>query len=79
LVLTISTVSVLGMRSIDKDLDKIVDDRWPTTVWSNEIIDIINVSARAFRNSLLSDISQSSSDLSGPDANLKGIVGSFKT
>jgi methyl-accepting chemotaxis protein len=55
MALIISAVSIFGMKSIDGDIDKIVNDRWPKTVWANDITDNINVVARALRNAILLD------------------------
>ena len=53
MALIIATVSIVGMRAVDNDLDKIVDDRWPKTICANDIVDKVNVVARAIRNALL--------------------------
>jgi methyl-accepting chemotaxis protein len=51
--LSIATASLVVLRSTARDLDKIVRDRWPKTVWANDIANNINVVARAMRNVLL--------------------------
>jgi methyl-accepting chemotaxis protein len=55
MALIISAMSIVGMRSVDSDLDKIVNDRWPKTVLANDVVDDINVVARAIRNAILLD------------------------
>jgi methyl-accepting chemotaxis protein len=58
MALIISTISIVGMRSINSDLREIVDDRWPKTMWANDIVDNVNVVARAIRNAILLDDKQ---------------------
>ncbi len=55
MLLIISAISVLGLRSLDNDINIVVDDRWPKTVWANDIIANINIVARALRNAILQD------------------------
>src|SRR5271169_3625932 len=51
-------ISLLSIRSIGDDIDKIVNDRWPKTEQANDVIDNINVVARALRNAIISDDAQ---------------------
>ena len=53
LMIIISVVGISNMRSINSDLDTIIHDKFPKTVWANNMITGINVSARAMRNALL--------------------------
>ena len=55
MLLVISSISILGLRSLDSEIDIIVDDRWPKTVLANDIIDNVNIVARALRNAILQD------------------------
>jgi len=49
----ISLVGIVRMGHIDEDLDMVVDERFPETVWANDIVDAINVNARSIRNAAL--------------------------
>jgi methyl-accepting chemotaxis protein len=49
----ISLVGIVRMGHIDEDLDMVVEERFPETIWANDITDAINVNARAIRNAAL--------------------------
>src|SRR5271169_5695037 len=51
-------ISLLSIRSIGGDIDKIINDRWPKTEQANDIIDNINVIARALRNTIIFEDAQ---------------------
>ncbi|HZW25705.1 MAG TPA: methyl-accepting chemotaxis protein [Gallionella sp.] len=53
LMIIISVLGITNMRSVQGDLDDIVNDEFPKTVWANNMIDGINNIARAMRNALL--------------------------
>ncbi|MCL5063361.1 MAG: methyl-accepting chemotaxis protein [Nitrospirae bacterium] len=55
LMLVIAFTGVTRLASIDKQLDVIVHDRYPKTVWANNIIDGVNRIARSMRNILIMD------------------------
>ena len=46
-------IALFSIRTINGDIDRIVNDRWPKTVQANNIIDNINVVARALRNAII--------------------------
>ena len=46
-------IALFSIRTINGDIDRIVNDRWPKTVQANNIIDNINVIARALRNAII--------------------------
>ena len=49
-------VAILGINRasvIEGEVKTLVNDRFPKTVWANNIIDQVNIVARAMRNSLL--------------------------
>ena len=52
LVLT-AVVSLKSMNDLLSDIDNMVNDKFPKTVWANNVIFNINVIARAMRNTLL--------------------------
>ena len=52
LVIVVMT-SISSMKNIDQKLDLIINDRYPKTVLANQIVDNINVMARAMRNLLI--------------------------
>jgi methyl-accepting chemotaxis protein len=54
----LGVVAVTGwssIRTLDNDLDEIVNHLFPKTIWANNVIDNINLAARAMRNALLVD------------------------
>jgi methyl-accepting chemotaxis protein len=53
LLLVVASLSMYEMRGIIRDEDTITDKIWPKTAQSNEIMDNINIVARAVRNALL--------------------------
>ena len=46
-------VSISSMRDLLGNIDKLVNDRFPKTVWAGQVINNINVIARAMRNTLI--------------------------
>jgi methyl-accepting chemotaxis protein len=55
LMLIISVMSYMRVGEISDSLGDIVNDKFPKTVMANDIVDAINVNARAMRNVLLVD------------------------
>src|SRR5574343_36297 len=53
LLVIISGVSLNSMNSLLSGIDDMVNDKFPKTVWANNVINNINVIARAMRNTLL--------------------------
>ena len=53
LLATISVVSFMRVSQISGDIDDLIQDKFPKTVIANDIIDDVNIIARALRNSLL--------------------------
>jgi len=53
LLVVIAASAVYQLMVLSQDIEKITDDRYPKTVWANEIADNVNVIARAMRNTLL--------------------------
>jgi methyl-accepting chemotaxis protein len=53
LTLVIAGVGILRITNVGSHVKDIVNDKWPKTEWSNEIVDNINVVARALRNGIL--------------------------
>ena len=49
----ISVVGITSMRSIQTDLNDLVNDKFPKTAWAHNIIDNVNIQARAIRNALM--------------------------
>ncbi|MEY4719256.1 MAG: hypothetical protein RL563_1874, partial [Pseudomonadota bacterium] len=46
-------VSISSMRDLVGNIDQLVNDRFPKTVWAGQVINNINVIARAMRNTLI--------------------------
>jgi methyl-accepting chemotaxis protein len=53
LMVAIALMAITRMAALNEGTDRIVNDRYPKTVQANDIIDSINVIARAMRNTLL--------------------------
>ncbi|MEI7843713.1 MAG: methyl-accepting chemotaxis protein [Gallionellaceae bacterium] len=53
LMLIIAVVGIMNMRTINGELDDIVGDKFPKTVWANNMVDGVNSIARNMRNALL--------------------------
>lgn len=54
-IVLVTIISLIELLSIKSSLNLIVEDRFPKTVWANEIIDELNFQARAIRNSIIMD------------------------
>ncbi|NWF97769.1 MAG: methyl-accepting chemotaxis protein [Nitrospirae bacterium] len=55
LTLIISLVSIFSLYYIKNDVDSMVNDRWPESVAANNVVDGINVVARALRNAIIAN------------------------
>ena len=53
LLAIISVIAFLRVGQISSEVTDLVGDKFPKTVWANNVVDNINVIARALRNSLL--------------------------
>ena len=53
LMLVISVVSLIRLGNLNESIDQLANDRFPKTVWANNVINGVNVIARAMRNTLL--------------------------
>ena len=60
LMLVIAVVSVLRIDTLSQRVDLIVNDRYQKTVWANNVLDEINIVARATRNAMLVSSAQES-------------------
>ena len=55
LMLIVGTLSIFKINGLNDSIDKMVHDRFPKTVQSNDIISNINIIARALRNIVIDD------------------------
>lgn len=53
LLVLIAGLSIYRMNDLLGSIDNMVNDKFPKTVWANNVIDNINVIARAMRNTLI--------------------------
>ncbi len=53
LLLIIAGTSIQNMNGLFANIDNMVNDKFPKTVWANNVINQINVIARAMRNTLI--------------------------
>ncbi|MBK7500154.1 MAG: MCP four helix bundle domain-containing protein [Ignavibacteriales bacterium] len=64
-ILILNVISLTNLGSMDDSIEDIVHDKFPKTVWANEIIDAINDNSRAIRNVfLLNDPDQIAEEMS---------------
>jgi len=54
-LIIVALMSVMRLAEIGSTLDRMVNDRFPKVVWANEIIDNLNIIARAMRNMVILD------------------------
>jgi len=54
-LIIIAIVGIMGLSSVSHNVDILVQDRFPKTIWANDIIDQLNVNARVLRNIVLSN------------------------
>ncbi|HMK43064.1 MAG TPA: methyl-accepting chemotaxis protein [Dissulfurispiraceae bacterium] len=55
LSIVLAVASLYSIRSIGGEIARIIQERWPKTVQANDIIDHVNINARALRNAALLD------------------------
>src|SRR5690554_2614525 len=55
LLIAIAVLGLSRLSMLNKDLEALAQDRYPKTVWANNIIDALNTNARSLRNALLVD------------------------
>jgi methyl-accepting chemotaxis protein len=53
LMIVIAVLGISNMRSVEADMKDIINDKFPKTVWANNVVDSVNTIARAMRNALL--------------------------
>ncbi|WP_020483992.1 methyl-accepting chemotaxis protein [Methylomonas sp. MK1] len=53
LLAIIAGISINGMNDLLSNIDNMVNDKFPKTVWANNVISNINVIARSMRNTLI--------------------------
>jgi len=53
LLVIIAAISIKDMSSLNHEIDDMVNDKFPKTVWANDMVDAINIIARSMRNALL--------------------------
>ncbi|KAF0215074.1 MAG: methyl-accepting chemotaxis [Geobacteraceae bacterium] len=55
LMIVMGIFATTRLAELNKEIDRVVNDRWPKTVLANDINDNINVVARALRNTIILD------------------------
>src|SRR5690606_23226669 len=53
LLIAIALLGINRLGMLNQSLNELAQDRYPKTVWANNIIDSLNISARSLRNALL--------------------------
>lgn len=54
-LIIVAYVGLTGLSSVSDNVDTLVNDRIPKTIWANDIIDQLNVNARVMRNVVLTE------------------------
>ncbi|HMN16881.1 MAG TPA: methyl-accepting chemotaxis protein [Ignavibacteriaceae bacterium] len=54
-ILILNVLSIVNLNALNDDMSVVVNDRFPKTIWANEIIDMINDNSRAIRNAFILD------------------------
>jgi len=52
-LIVVSGISITRLNDLNQEVDLLVNDRFPKTIQANNIIDNVNIAARATRNMLL--------------------------
>ncbi|MGD9788414.1 MAG: MCP four helix bundle domain-containing protein, partial [Sulfuricellaceae bacterium] len=55
LLVLVAVIGISNIRALNADVNDMVKDKFPKTVWANNVIDQINIIARAMRNTLILD------------------------
>ena len=77
LLIAMATVSVVRINMLDREIGIVINDRFPTTVQSNNIIDAVNNVARQLRNALLYPASETKKQLDSVNEQRKIISDNF--
>ena len=77
LLAIIAIVSYLRLTQINTEISDVINDKFPKTVWANNIIDQANIIARALRNSLLVKPDEVQKELDRVAEARKEILGNF--
>jgi len=54
-ILILNVLSIINLNALDGDMKVVIKDRFPKTIWANDIIDMINDNSRAIRNAFILD------------------------
>lgn len=54
-ILILNVLSIVNLNALNDDMSVVINDRFPKTIWANEIIDMINDNSRAIRNAFILD------------------------
>ena len=55
IIVVLNIISISNLGALDNDINDIVKDKFPKTVWANQIIDAINENSRVIRNVFITD------------------------
>ena len=59
----IATLGIVRMSNLADEIDTMTNDRYPKTVWANDMIDSINLIATAMRNAVLLNADETNKEL----------------
>ena len=54
-IIVLNVISLTNLGSLDESIEDIVHDKFPKTIWANDIIDAVNDNSRAIRNVFITD------------------------
>jgi methyl-accepting chemotaxis protein len=63
----IAVLGIVRMSGLADEIDQMTNDRYPKTVWANDMVDSVNLIARAMRNALLVNQAQTAKELERVD------------
>ncbi|MCX9154738.1 methyl-accepting chemotaxis protein [Niveibacterium sp. 24ML] len=59
LLIAVAVTGISSLNQINDEVDKMVNDRFPKTVWANNVIEVLNTQALTLRNALIAaDLAQ---------------------
>ncbi len=74
LMVVIALIGIFNMSSLKSEMSDIITDKFPKTVWANNMVDAVNTIARHMRNALLeTDAGKIQTELNGVDEQRKVI------
>ncbi|NNM81739.1 MAG: methyl-accepting chemotaxis protein, partial [Burkholderiales bacterium] len=74
LLIATAMVGIRSLSSLNSEIGNLVNDKYPKTVWANEVIESINVISQSMRNSLIVDKKDAMKEIDRIDPERKKIL-----